>query len=144
MQVYTAVPNFTIVEVSLTFCPGWPCATILLISTSCVAGITAVSHCAWPIQHYLSIENRSTFREKRRYSNMNARFPHLLFIITIISLLLVVVHSKGFFWGFFAELVFELKAYTLSHSTIPIFVKGFFEIGSHKLFAWAGFELRSS
>jgi hypothetical protein len=23
-------------------------------------------------------------------------------------------------------------------------VKGFFEIGSHKLFAWAGFELRSS
>jgi hypothetical protein len=36
----------------------------------------------------------------------------------------------------------ELKAYTLSHSII--FVKGFFEIGSGKLFAWAGFETQSS
>jgi hypothetical protein len=26
----------------------------------------------------------------------------------------------------------------------PFFVKGFFEIGSRKLFAWAGFEPRSS
>jgi hypothetical protein len=36
---------------------------------------------------------------------------------------------------FFAVLVFELRAFTLSHSTIPIFVKGFSEIGSHELFA---------
>jgi hypothetical protein len=35
---------------------------------------------------------------------------------------------------------FELKAFTLSHSTSPIFVKGFFKIGSHKVFALAGFE----
>jgi hypothetical protein len=32
----------------------------------------------------------------------------------------------------------ELRAYTLSHSTF--FVMGFFKIGSHELFAWAGFE----
>jgi hypothetical protein len=32
-------------------------------------------------------------------------------------------------------LEFELRASTLSHSTSPIFVKGFFEIGFHELFA---------
>jgi hypothetical protein len=37
-----------------------------------------------------------------------------------------------------------LKAYTLSHSTSLFFVTGVFEIGSHKLFAWAGFEPRST
>jgi hypothetical protein len=36
---------------------------------------------------------------------------------------------------------FELRAYTLSHSTSSLFVMGFFEIGSHKLFAQAGIEL---
>jgi hypothetical protein len=41
-------------------------------------------------------------------------------------------------------LVFELRAYTLSQFSSPIFVMGFFEIGSHKLFAQAGFEPRSS
>jgi hypothetical protein len=50
--------------------------------------------------------------------------------------------SFGFFWGFFLVVLgFELRAYTLSHSTSPVFVMGFFEIGSHRLFTWAGFEL---
>jgi hypothetical protein len=40
---------------------------------------------------------------------------------------------------FFAVLGFELRTFTSSYSTNPIFVK-FFEIGSHKLLAWAGFE----
>jgi hypothetical protein len=31
---------------------------------------------------------------------------------------------------------FELKAYTLSHSTNSFFVMGVFEIGSYELFAW--------
>jgi hypothetical protein len=35
----------------------------------------------------------------------------------------------------------ELRAYTLSYSTSPVFVMGFFKIGSCKLFAGAGFEL---
>jgi hypothetical protein len=35
---------------------------------------------------------------------------------------------------------FEFRAFILNHSTSPIFVKGFFEIGSCKLFARAGFE----
>jgi hypothetical protein len=34
---------------------------------------------------------------------------------------------------FLAVLGFELKAFILSHSTIPIFVMGFFKIGSGKL-----------
>jgi hypothetical protein len=42
---------------------------------------------------------------------------------------------------FFVVLEFELGAYTLSHSTSPFFMMGFFEIGSHDLFVWAGFEL---
>jgi hypothetical protein len=35
---------------------------------------------------------------------------------------------------------FELRAYTLNHSTSPFFVLGIFKIGSHGLFAWAGFK----
>jgi hypothetical protein len=35
----------------------------------------------------------------------------------------------------------ELKAYTSSHSTSPFFVMGFFKIGSHELFAQAGFKV---
>jgi hypothetical protein len=42
---------------------------------------------------------------------------------------------------FFVVLDFELRAYTLSHSTSPFFVMAFFEIGFHELFAWAGLEL---
>jgi hypothetical protein len=42
---------------------------------------------------------------------------------------------------FLAVLGLELGADTLSHFTSPFFMMGFFEIGSHELFAWAGFEL---
>jgi hypothetical protein len=45
---------------------------------------------------------------------------------------------------FFVVLRFELRAFTLSHSTNPILVKGFFEIGSRGLFPQAGFEPQSS
>jgi hypothetical protein len=45
-----------------------------------------------------------------------------------------------FFPFFFAVVGFELSAYTLSHSTSPVLVKGVFEIGFPKLFA--GFEQR--
>jgi hypothetical protein len=44
----------------------------------------------------------------------------------------------------FVVLGFELMAFNLSYSTSPIFVMGFFKIGSCKLFMWAGFEPRSS
>jgi hypothetical protein len=44
---------------------------------------------------------------------------------------------------FFEILGFELRAYTLSHSTSPFLVKGIFKIRS-QLFAWAGFEPQSS
>jgi hypothetical protein len=45
---------------------------------------------------------------------------------------------------FFAVLGLEIRAYTLSHCTTPFFVMGFLMIGSHKLFAQAGFGPRSS
>jgi hypothetical protein len=48
--------------------------------------------------------------------------------------------SLSFFFFFFVVLGPELRAYTLSHSTKPFFVVGFFEIGSQELFAWAGFK----
>jgi hypothetical protein len=38
----------------------------------------------------------------------------------------------------------ELRAFTLSHSTSPIFVKSFLRYGLAELFAWAGYELQSS
>jgi hypothetical protein len=40
----------------------------------------------------------------------------------------------------FVVLEFELRVYTLSHPTSPLFMMDFFKIGSHNLFAWAGFE----
>jgi hypothetical protein len=41
---------------------------------------------------------------------------------------------------FFSVLGLELRAFTLSHSTSPVFVIGFFEIVPGELFAQAGFE----
>jgi hypothetical protein len=51
-----------------------------------------------------------------------------------------------FLFFFLVVLGLELKVYALSHSTSPFFlsfffVMGFLEIGFHKLFALAGFEL---
>jgi hypothetical protein len=51
------------------------------------------------------------------------------------------VSKKEYIFLFFAVLGLELRAFTLSDSTSPIFCEGFFKIESHKLFAWAGFEL---
>jgi hypothetical protein len=53
------------------------------------------------------------------------------------SILLVQV----FFLCVCVLLGFDLRAYTLSHSISPIFCDGFFEIGSHELFAQVGFKL---
>jgi hypothetical protein len=44
----------------------------------------------------------------------------------------------------FAILEFELRAFTLSPSTRPVFCEWFFKIGSPELFAWAGFKPVSS
>jgi hypothetical protein len=49
-----------------------------------------------------------------------------------------IIASSFFF--FFVVLGFELRAYTLSHSTSPFFVTGFFEIRFYELFAQAGFK----
>jgi hypothetical protein len=49
-----------------------------------------------------------------------------------------------FFFFFFALLGLELRAFTLSHSTNPIFVKGFQDRVSQELFTWAGLEPWSS
>jgi hypothetical protein len=43
----------------------------------------------------------------------------------------------------FTVLGLELRVYTFSHSTSPFFCEGLFEIRSPKLFAHAGFKLRS-
>jgi hypothetical protein len=48
-----------------------------------------------------------------------------------------------FFVCLFAVLGFELRAFTLTHF-IKRFCDGFFEMGSHELFAPAGFEPQSS
>jgi hypothetical protein len=42
-------------------------------------------------------------------------------------------HKHCSFFRFFVVLGFELRDYTLSHTTSPFFVKGIFEIGSHEL-----------
>jgi hypothetical protein len=52
------------------------------------------------------------------------------------------LESVGFLiFNFFFELLgFELRAYTLSHSTSPFFVLGFIKIGSRELLTQAGFK----
>jgi hypothetical protein len=45
-----------------------------------------------------------------------------------------------FFFFFFAVLELELRAYILKPLHQPFFVKGFFKMGSHKLFARVGFQ----
>jgi hypothetical protein len=61
----------------------------------------------------------------------------------------LVCHPLVLDHSFFVRVVLglELRAYTLSHSTSLIFfflMLVIFEIGSHELFSWAGFKLRSS
>jgi hypothetical protein len=58
------------------------------------------------------------------------------------SFLMFFVCLVSFF--FFLALGFELRAYTLSHSTNPFLCDEFFEIWSHELFAQDGFEQQSS
>jgi hypothetical protein len=48
------------------------------------------------------------------------------------------------FWGGEAILELELRAFTLSHSTSPILVKGFSKQGLMEVCAWAGFKLQFS
>jgi hypothetical protein len=50
----------------------------------------------------------------------------------------------AFCFFFLVVLGLELRAYTLSHSTSPIFVKGFCEIGSGRTICPVGFKLKSS
>jgi hypothetical protein len=52
-------------------------------------------------------------------------------------------YFHSIFLKLFAILGFELRAYTLSYSTSPIFVMGFFEIEFLELFGQADFELQS-
>jgi hypothetical protein len=51
---------------------------------------------------------------------------------------------QAFIYLFIAVLGFELRAYTLSHSTSPFLWWVFFEIGSWEQFVLAGLNPRSS
>jgi hypothetical protein len=48
------------------------------------------------------------------------------------------------FFFFLTVLGLELRVFTLSHSTSPFFVMGFYEIVLREPFAWAGFVPGSS
>jgi hypothetical protein len=61
-------------------------------------------------------------------------------IIVVYLLNIFTYFWQYWFFGFFLVLGLELRAYTLSHSTSPIFMKGFFEIGSLKLLARLAFN----
>jgi hypothetical protein len=50
------------------------------------------------------------------------------------------VDSNIYLFIFFAVLEFELRDYTLSHSTSPLFLMGFLKIGSQEIFAQVGFQ----
>jgi hypothetical protein len=77
--------------------------------------------------------------------HMSLQLLHLLFglfSLLICSDLLYLVTNFFFFFFFW---YWGLKSGPTSKATPPVlFCEGFFEIGSRKLFAWAGFELQSS
>jgi hypothetical protein len=85
--------------------------------------------------------------------NRVKRINHCYFLLqknenvsSFISFLLLFPLIFFFFFFFFAVLGFQFRGYTLSHSTTPALFcdEIFFKIGSHELFAWAGFEPQSS
>jgi hypothetical protein len=53
---------------------------------------------------------------------------------------LILFFQVFLFFFLFCGMGFELRGFTLSHSTSPIFVMTFFEIGSHELFTWSGHD----
>jgi hypothetical protein len=57
---------------------------------------------------------------------------------------IISIQYKALAGLFFEVLGLELMAFTLSHSTSPIFCEGFFEIWSHGTICLAGFELTSA
>jgi hypothetical protein len=63
---------------------------------------------------------------------------------TAIKIFLFCKFFSFLFFSFFVVLGYELRVYTLSHSTSPLFFDRFSEIGSCELFAWADFEPVSS
>jgi hypothetical protein len=48
-------------------------------------------------------------------------------------------YKLGLFFSF-SVLRLELRTYTVSHSASPFIVMGFSDLGSHELFAQAGFK----
>jgi hypothetical protein len=92
------------------------------------------------------------------FKNLFLKFPKAISLKKIFFLILgdpfiskgsyLSVLAKIFtlFLFFFVLLGLKLRTYTLNHFTSPpaFFVVGVFEIGSHELFAQAGFELQSS
>jgi hypothetical protein len=69
----------------------------------------------------------------------------LISILCYIAFCNALINSSNYFYFIlFVALGLEFRTYTFSHSNSPFSVKDFFEIGSHELFAWAGFEPRSS
>jgi hypothetical protein len=64
--------------------------------------------------------------------------------VPIIILKIVKAHKLMWYFFCFAVLGLELRAYTLSHSTSPVFLMEFFEIESLELFALAGLKRRFS
>jgi nitrate reductase gamma subunit len=61
--------------------------------------------------------------------------PHLYFNAKLVADLFIYL-----FIYLFAVLGLEIRVFTLSHSTSPIFVNSFSEIESLVLFAWASFK----
>jgi hypothetical protein len=68
----------------------------------------------------------------------------LLRLGALILMTILVVRFCFLVFVCFVVLGLELRAFTPRHSTSSIFVMGFFEIGSHELFAQAGFLLIST
>jgi hypothetical protein len=70
---------------------------------------------------------------------MSIAFSHIFCVLECLRIVLIFL-----LFLFFVVLGFELRVYTLRHSTSAFLCWVFFEIEPRELFAWAGLKPRSS
>jgi hypothetical protein len=127
-----------------TICPGWPWTVILPISTSQVARITGVSHCHSVWLHVLTYVHTysNMLLVKLLCSGYKSKHFTCVFLFHPQNYPLRLILFISFFLSITGAWTQGFHLEPLQKR--PVFVKVVFEIGSHKLFAWAGFKPQSS
>jgi hypothetical protein len=99
------------------------------------------THCSPKTQkfHYVYSQKKSTQKDLYTNVHVNSSFTHYFHKLETTQ-----IPTNRINFLFFLALGFGLRVYTLSHSTSPFLVRGFFKTGSLQRFAQTDFKPRSS